>query len=137
MRFLMLNGHAATLLIAFAAAVEGAAGVIVIVDPAFFVRLLWATSIPPGDLALARIAGIALLALALACWPRRAPGSRNDSAVTGLLAYNAPAAILFFYVAIRGEFVGWLLWPAVVFHAVVAVLLAGVLFGGKARLEAH
>jgi len=130
-QFLKPGGFADTALIAVAAAVEGAAGLTVIVDPTFLVRLLWATAVPSSQLALARLAGIALLALAVACWPARNPGLRNDAAIRGLLTYNSLAGILFAYIGIRGEYVGWLLWPAVAFHATVAVLLARALLAGR------
>jgi hypothetical protein len=41
-----------------------------------------------------------------------------------LLTYNAHGAVYFALLAIGGEWVGLFLWPAVVLHAILAVLLA-------------
>ena len=46
-----------------------------------------------------------------------------------MLAYNALAAAYFVVLGIGGEFVGVLLWPAAIVHAVLAVLLARTWFG--------
>lgn len=50
------------------------------------------------------------------------PGS---SALCGMLAYSTVAKLYFLYLGIRGEWVGPLLWPAGVLHAVLTFLLAG------------
>jgi hypothetical protein len=42
------------------------------------------------------------------------------------LTYNALGALYFLYLAVRGQWLGPLLWPAVVAHAALAVLLARV-----------
>ena len=61
--------------------------------------------------------GIALIALGVACWPGR-------TALCGMLTYSVLATAYLAYLGIRGEWVGPLLWPAVVFHAVLTILLA-------------
>ena len=58
---------------------------------------------------VARVTGIALIALGIACWPGLTP-------LCGMLTYNALAAAFFTYLAIRGNWVGPLLWPAAVLH---------------------
>ncbi len=42
-----------------------------------------------------------------------------------MLTYSVLATPYLLYLAIRGEWVGPLLWPAVVLHAVLTFLLAG------------
>jgi hypothetical protein len=113
-------------LTALAAAFEAAVGVLLIVNPSMVVWLLLGADLAAVGHLVGRLAGIALLALGLACWPGHQPVSRNSAAVRGLLAYNALAAVLFFYVGVRGEFVGLLLWPAVAIHALLAILFARV-----------
>ena len=49
-----------------------------------------------------------------------------------MLAYNALAAAYFVVLGIGGEFVGVLLWPVAIVHAVLAVLLARTWFGHQA-----
>ncbi|MDB6145892.1 MAG: hypothetical protein JWP80_4936 [Pseudomonas sp.] len=79
--------------------------------------LLGATSAGVAEV-FARLFGCALLALGVACWPR-VPGSEQRWA---MLFYNAAAALYLAYVGLLvGS--GLLLWPAVVFHVVMAGLL--------------
>ncbi|MEO7201161.1 MAG: hypothetical protein ABI431_00845 [Candidatus Tumulicola sp.] len=115
-------------LITFSAGVEAATGIVLIVDPSLVARLLLGTELSAGGEAVGRVAGFALLALGLACWPQPGPPSRATPAVRGLLAYNALAAIFFLYVGFRREFMGLLLWPATVLHAALAILFARIFF---------
>ncbi|MGA8473758.1 MAG: hypothetical protein WB681_01705 [Candidatus Cybelea sp.] len=110
-------------LIAFAAATEAAVGVVLVLDPSLVGRLLLGADLSSVAQAVGRIAGFALLALGLACWPGPEPASRRSAAARGLLAYNVLAAIFFLYLGIGREFVGFLLWPAVALHAALAILL--------------
>ena len=70
---------------------------------------------------LAHLAGIALLALGIACLPSMGESHRN--AVLGLFAYNAGAAILFTWVGVATKLGGLLLWPAAVLHGVIGAAL--------------
>jgi hypothetical protein len=63
------------------------------------------------------VTGIALVALGIACWPGR-------PALCGMLTYSVLATLYLLYLAIRGQWVGPLLWPAVAAHAVLTILLA-------------
>jgi hypothetical protein len=67
------------------------------------------------------VLGIALIALGVACWSGR-------TALCGMLTYSALATLYLAYVGLGGEFVGRLLWPAVVLHAILTALLARVWF---------
>jgi len=40
-----------------------------------------------------------------------------------MLAYTSIAMLYLGYVALAGEFVGVLLWPAIVLHAILSILL--------------
>ena len=113
-------------LTALAAAFEAVVGLLLIVNPSVVVWLLLGADLAAAGHVVGRLAGIALLALGLACWPSREPVSRNSAATRGLLTYNALAAVLFLYVGVRGEFVGLLLWPAVAIHALLAILFARI-----------
>jgi hypothetical protein len=112
-------------LIALAAAIEVATGLVLIIDPSLVASLLLKADLNVVGQAVGRVAGFGLLGLGLACWPGREP-ARGNGAVRGLLAYNALAAIFFIYLGVRGELVGLLLWPAAVLHAALAILLARV-----------
>jgi hypothetical protein len=47
-----------------------------------------------------------------------------DPPLVGMLTYGALVTLYLAYLGIRGEWVGPLLWPAVVLHAVLTLLLA-------------
>jgi hypothetical protein len=96
-------------LISFCAAVEAITGLILIVDPSLVVWLLFGAEVSLAGLAVARVAGFALLALGVACWFGHAPENGITRAARGLLTYNALATIFFFYLVIRSELVGLLL----------------------------
>jgi hypothetical protein len=119
-------------LVAFAAATEGVVGVALVIDPSLVGRLLLGADLSSVAQAVGRIAGFALLALGLACWPGPEPESRRSAAARGLLAYNVLAAIFFLYLGIGREFVGVLLWPAVALHGALAILLARLFVSGVA-----
>jgi hypothetical protein len=104
-----------------AAVVEVAAtSLILLVSPVLFGQLVFGTALSEPGQALGRLAGIALLGFALACWPH----SDAPSAARAMLVYNLLAAIYLCYLGIAGTSVGLLLWPAVVLHLLLAALLA-------------
>ena len=109
--------------IAAAAGFEVVTGAGLVVAPSLLARLLFGSEMnATGDL-VARISGLAMLCLALACWPRafRATGRQT---LTPLLALSLLAAVFLIYVGMRGVNVGALLWPAAAAHLVLATLLA-------------
>ena len=64
---------------------------------------------------IGRVAGIALLSLGVGCWFGRQEAT-GGWALAAMLLYLA-------WVGLGAEFVGVLLWPAVVVHAALTVLL--------------
>ncbi|MGQ0636870.1 MAG: hypothetical protein ACT4QC_19860 [Planctomycetaceae bacterium] len=88
--------------------------------PALVVR--WLLGAEPAGVALplARVAGIALLSLAVASWPS---ARSRGLAPWGLAAYNLLVAIYLLNVGVRGVWAGPLLWPAAVLHSVLSVPL--------------
>jgi len=124
--------------LALAAASEAALGVALLLDPPIVFRLLLGAEASGAGLVLSRVAGIALLGLSLACWPDRGASVRRP-ALRAMLAYNALATLYLVYLGIGGEWVGRLLWPAVVLHAVlttwcfVAIRRREALAGDPAR----
>ena len=69
----------------------------------------------------ARLAGIALISLGIACLPSKLAGTRQ---VAALLIYNIAVAIFFAWVALTTPFRGVLLWAVVTVHAVISIVLA-------------
>jgi hypothetical protein len=103
--------------------IEGATGLALVAVPGVVVWLLFGADLPALGAVVARVAGIALLVLALACWlSRRDRG--GAAALTALLAYNILMGAHLAVIAAEGELVGVLIWPAVAVHAAMSVLLA-------------
>jgi hypothetical protein len=92
-----------------------------LVVPSLVGRLLLGTELTGVANPVARVLGIALIALGVACWPGR-------TALCGMLTYSAAVTLYLSYLGIRGNWVGPLLWPAVVLHAVLTLLLARAWF---------
>jgi hypothetical protein len=104
-----------------AVAVEVAAtGLILLLSPVLFGRLVLGGELSEPGQALGRLAAIALLGFALTSWPE--PSTR--SVTRAMLTYNLLATIYLFYLGIVGRSVGVLLWPAVAVHLLFTVLLA-------------
>jgi hypothetical protein len=111
------------MLLSVDAALEAATGLALILFPGVVIWLLFAAELPVIGVVLARLGGVILLALSLGCWL----GRRDRGTIVALgsmLAYNILTTAYFASLGVRGELVGPLLWPAIVFHAVVALLLA-------------
>jgi hypothetical protein len=104
-----------------AAVSEAATGLALLIVPSLVGRLLFGQELAGVAIPVARVLGIALIALGVACWSGR-------TALCGMLTYSALATLYLAYVGLGGEFVGRLLWPAVVLHAILTALLARVWF---------
>jgi hypothetical protein len=109
-------------LVALASALEAATGVALIAQPASFIQALLRVDISGGGVVIGRVAGLALLALGLACWP--VGQGPTLQAIRALFTYNLLAALYLGYLAIGGDFASKLLWPTVALHALIALLLA-------------
>ena len=107
----------------FAAVSEAATGLTLLIVPSLVGRLLLGEELTGIALPIARVAGIALVALGLACWP--------GPPRVGMLTYSAAVTLYLAYLGVAGGLGGLLLWPAVVLHAVLSVLLARAWFENK------
>lgn len=114
----MTNGQR---IIAVASAAEAATGLGLVVLPSLIVGLL--LGVEPEGIAtvLSRVAGIALVSLAIVCWPERNT-AESASTYLAMLVYNAPVGVLLVKLGFDGTS-GILLWPAALFHLSVAALL--------------
>ena len=113
-----------------AAAIEVATGIVLMVAPSAFARVLLGADLSSAGQAVGRIAGFALL-LGLACWPKDRPAAGATAgalASPALLIYNLLITLYLAYVGIAGELVGALLWPAVALHAVFSAFLVRARF---------
>ena len=114
-------------LLTLTALIEAATGLALLIVPALVGRLLLGTELTGVSIPVARLTGIALIALGVACWPGR-------TARCGMLTYNALATAFLASLAIRDRWVGPLLWPVVAVHLILTILLAWAWY--KARKEA-
>jgi hypothetical protein len=124
--------RATTMPMMAAAALEMLTGAGLIAAPSLLARLLFGSEMGgSGDL-VGRIAGLVMLCLAAACWPR---GTERDStqALSPLLALSLLAAIYLLVVGVGRANAGPLLWPAFATHALLAALLARAWMASRHR----
>src|SRR5262245_8223842 len=107
-------------LLLLAALAEAATGLSLMVRPALVSELLFGAAVAGLGAVISRFAGIALIALAIACWP----GNGAGRALCGMLTYSALATLYLAYVGLVRHLTGKLLWPAVVVHLILSLLLA-------------
>jgi hypothetical protein len=105
-------------LLIFTGVAEAVTGVALIVVPALVGRLLLGVELAGVSVVVARVAGIALLALGIGCWP--------GTPLCGMLTYNALGTVYFAWLAFGGQWAGPLLWPVVGLHAGLTILLGWV-----------
>ncbi len=96
-----------------AAVSEGATGLALLIVPSLVGRLLLGEELTGVAIPVARVLGIALIALGVACWP--------GTPLVGMLTYSAAVTLYLAYVGFAGDFAGILLWPAVVVHVALTV----------------
>src|SRR5208283_1425834 len=113
-----------TMSIAVAAAIEVGTGLALISFPSLFVRLLLGVELSEPGQIVGRLAGFSLVALVLACWPGAESESQAAKSLRALLVFSALVALYLAYLGIGGNFLGPILWPAVVLHSAVAIVLA-------------
>ena len=101
--------------LAFAALGEATLGAALLIVPSFVGRLLLGEGLTGVAIPVARVTGIALVGLGVACWP--GPPS------AGMLIYSAAVTLYLAYVGLSVGLNGVLLWPAVVLHLVLTALL--------------
>ena len=99
-----------------AAVLEIATGIAMLVAPSFLGQLLLGAPLDGIAIKAAGVAGIALIALGIACWP--------GPALAGMLAYSAGITLYLAYLGLSGGATGVLLWTAVVFHLGLFFFLA-------------
>jgi hypothetical protein len=110
------------LLLIVTAIIEGSLGIVLLIAPSFVFSTLFVIELdtPAGSLA-SRIAGAALVALAIACWQGR-NGERDSASlgvVAGMLFYNAAVNAVLVYAGTGLGIQSPLLWPIIVMHTVL------------------
>lgn len=109
-------------LVVLSVGIEIATGVALIAVPGFAGRALLGADLPAAGIAVARLAGLGLFSLGIACWP--GGNETTPQAARALFIYNLLAALYLGYLRAGAGFVSYLLWPACVLHALLTILLA-------------
>jgi hypothetical protein len=104
----------------FAAIAEAATGVALLLVPSLIGQLLFGVELAGVAIPVARVAGIALVALGVACFSAGEAGQ----GLSGMLTYSLLVTLYLVYLGLGSEWVGSLLWPAAAFHAALTFLLA-------------
>jgi hypothetical protein len=99
----------------FAAIAEAITGLALLIAPSLVGQLLLGEQFTGVAIPVARVAGIALIALGIACWP--------GPPLVGMLIYIASVALYLAYLGFAEGLTGVLLWPAVALHAILTALL--------------
>ncbi|HQR94850.1 MAG TPA: hypothetical protein PLZ97_15970, partial [Sediminibacterium sp.] len=103
-------------LLTVTALIEGATGLALIFVPSLVVSsLLGTTLIDPTAFLLAKLAGVALITIGLACWFSRTE-LLSKVMVKAMLGYNLFSISLLVYSALIENLYGQGLWPAVLLH---------------------
>lgn len=100
---------------------EVATGAALLLVPSLVGQVLFGAALTGAAAAVARVTGIALIGLGVACWP--------GPPLVGMLTYSTAVTLYLAYAGLAGGLAGILLWPAVIVHAFLAGLL------GRAWLE--
>ncbi len=99
----------------FAAVAEAATGLALLIFPSLVAHLLLGGELTGIAIAIARVTGIALIGLGIACWP--------GPPLVGMLTYSALVTLFLAYYGVANGLTGILLWPAVALHAILSVFL--------------
>ena len=123
-----------TPLLVVTAIVEAGTGLALVMVPSVVTTiLLGATLDPPVALVVARIAGVALLSLGVACWlaSKEARSRASRGLIAAMLLYNVAVPVV---LALAGLY-GIGLWPVVLAHAALAVWCMACLRSGAGETK--
>ena len=107
------------------AAAEAGAGLTLLIAPRQCIQLLLGVGIGGSGVVISRLFGFALLSFGLACWPdTQVPsGQSGMHAIRVLVIYNGLASLYSGYLKTLGGYRGVALVPAILFHAVLTIVL--------------
>jgi len=103
-------------LLTITALIEGVTGLALAIMPSFVVSILLGTSLTDiSAILIARLAGVALTTIAIACWLSRS-NTQSAVIVKAMLAYNVFSIVLLVYAVLVEQISGPGLWAAVLLH---------------------
>lgn len=112
-------------LLALAAVAEAATGAALLLSPSLVGTLLLGNALTGDAAVVARVCGVALIALSIACWP--------GPPLLAMLVYSATLTLYLAWLGWSGGYSGILLWPAVLAHLVLTLLLTRQMFPRRGR----
>ena len=118
-------------LLTMAAVLESLAGLALTLAPGAAVAVLLGAEPHPEGLMLGRLAGVALLALAIACWGARGDqgaGAARTGTLRAITLYNAGAGMLLTVLAATGQADRLVGWSAGILHLGLAAAFAASLW---------
>jgi hypothetical protein len=101
--------------VVLAAVSEASTGAALLMAPWLVGQVLFGAEVTGIAVIVARVTGIALIGLGVACWP--------GPPRVGMLTYNAAITLYLVYVGFAGGLTGILLWPAIGLHVILTALL--------------
>ena len=119
-------------LLTLMAVLEATVGLALLASPALPVSILLGAPLDtPAGLAVARVAGAALVTLGIACWRVRQDGRSRSATgvVTSMMFYNVLVAAVLVYAQLGLGVKGIGVRPAVFLHVVLAVWCLACVFG--------
>ena len=94
---------------------ESMTGLALLIAPSLVGQWFLGEALMGVAIPVARVAGIALVGLGIACWP--------GSPQLGMWVYSAAVTLYLAYLGLAGGLTGILLWPAVGLHLILTALL--------------
>jgi hypothetical protein len=125
-------------LLTVTALLEVGIGIGLLVVPSQVAQLLLGAALDvPASVTVARVAGAALLTIAVACWLARsdALSCAARGLVSAMVLYNLGAAFILGAAGIQGERAGIGLWPAVILHVAMTGWCASVLLSKRSETQ--
>jgi len=112
-------------LLTITAITEFGTGLLLLVLPSLLISLLFGISADTlVELAIAHLAGVAIISLAVGCWLARndCQSSSARGIVIALILYNSAIVVVLIYTALGLMLCGVGLWPVVLFHTAMSAL---------------
>jgi hypothetical protein len=119
------------ILLIVTAVIEGVVGFLLFIMPAIVVPVLLGAPIDtPTGMVAGRLAGAAIIALAICCWQAR-NAERSGAGlgiVMAMLFYNMAAAAVLVYAGVRLGLQSVYIWPTIVLHSALALWCAALVW---------
>jgi hypothetical protein len=106
-------------LVGMISAGEAFTGLALLLFPSLVFQLLFGSVISGDGAIVGRFAGIALMSLGITCW--------LGKPLIGLLIYSAAVTLYLSIIGLGGGWTGVLLWPVILLHFVLSIVLARLL----------